>query len=119
MSKFIEIKPSDDASKKNGWLEHCRQRNMPYVVVEVKGNTASVEWDGISYPIALDTLFTQKEACLKNELQKICDKYQPQKSKTHASASVAKISGLSIEDVKDAANDISDLIEKFVSGQIC
>ena len=92
---------------------------MPFVVVEAKGNTASVEWDRISYPMELDELFTQKEACLRAELQKICDKYQPKKSKTHATTAVTKISGISTADAKAAANDISDLIHKFVNGEIC
>lgn len=119
MSKFIEIKPSNDTTKKNEWFEHCQQKNTPYVVVNSGASTASVEWDYISYPMGSEKLFEQKEACLKAELMKIYDKYSTKKSMFSISARTASFSGFSIQDAKAAADEIFDLIDNLIKNKAC
>ena len=119
MNKFIEIEPSDDIAKKNQWLVDCRQKNMPYVVVNLRGKTAEVEWDYISYPMGAEKQFEQKESCLRAECQKIYDKYSTKGSTFSISASVVNFSGFSIQDAKVAAEEIFDLVEKLINSKAC
>ena len=119
MSKFIEIKPNDNASKKNGWFEECRRKNMPYVTVTSRGSIATVDWDYISYPDGSEKIFEAKEACIKAELKKIYDKYSTEKSKYSFSACSANISGLSTQDAKSAAEEIHDLISDVINDKRC
>lgn len=119
MNRFIEIKPSDDTSKKNGWFEECRRKNMPYVTVTSRGGTATVDWDYISYPSGSEKIFDAKEACLKAKLKKIYDKYSTKKSEYSFSAFSANISGLSTQDAMSAAEEIHDLIDDLINNKRC
>ena len=119
MSKFIEIKVGDDISTKNQLMYDCRQKNVPYVVVSLRGGTAEVEWDCISYPTESEKRFGQKEAYLKTELGKIYDKYSTKSSTFSISASTANFSGFSIQDTKAAAEEIFDLIDNLSNSKAC
>jgi len=119
MTKFIEIKASDDIAKKNQWLKDCRQKNIPYVVVNLRGSTASVEWDYISYPMGSEQLLKEKEVFLMAELKKIYDKYSSTKSTFSISASTASFSGFSTQDAKAAADGIFDLIDDLIKNKAC
>ena len=119
MNKFIEIKPSDDIEKKNQWKADCEKRNVPYVVVNLRGSTAEMEWDYISYPMGFEKIFEEVESCLKNECKKIYEKYSNKGSTFSISASVVNFSGLSIQDAKVAAEEVFDLIEKLINSKGC
>lgn len=117
MSKFIEIQTSNDTTKKNEWFEHCRQKGTPCVVVNSEGNTASVEWDYITYPMESEELFKEKEVYLRVKLMEIYSKYSTKKSTYSISGATVNFAGFSIQDAKTAADEIYDLIDTLIKSK--
>ena len=114
MTKYLEIKTSDDAAKKNEWFAQCREKNIPYVIVSLSGSTASVQWDYITYPMESEEIFSKNEADLKAELMNIYGRYSTKDSEFSISTSTANFSGLSIDHARATANEIFDFIDKLI-----
>ncbi len=114
LNKFIEVKADPESLRQNQWFKHCRQKNIPYVVVTLKTKFADVLWDYISYSAGSDQIFSQSEAYLKVEFYKIYCKYGKENSAFDISCAKVNFSDFLIEDAKAAASDIFDLVNDLI-----
>lgn len=114
LQKFIEIKSGKDNSQKNAWLEHCRLKKIPYIIVTTRTKQASIEWDYISYPADVESHFENNKTLFHQELKNIYGKYAKANSKFSISSTSAYIENLSIEDARRAASDIYDLVASSI-----
>ena len=115
--KFIEIKNGDGDEPNKSWLLDCKINKKPYVTVLAKYIYADVSWDYISYPMGCEKIFTENEEEIKISLDAIYAEYANKKSNCTVSASTSTFSGLSIENAKNAASDIYDLIDRFAKNK--
>ena len=74
LSKFVEIKSDKGDAIKNQRFEFCRQKHIPYVIVNSRNKFADVLWDHISYPMGSEKIFNHNEEYLKTELLNIYKK---------------------------------------------
>lgn len=109
--KYIEITLGEDSSRKNEWLEYCRQQQIPCITVTARENLADVSWDHISCPIEAERLLDHCSDFIHQSAVAIFEKYSNENAEYSISSRNIVFEGVLLEDARRAAVEVFELID--------
>ncbi len=114
LQKFIEVKTRESNNRRNAWFNHCVLNKTPYIILTTKTKFADILWDHTSYPLSYEYIFNSNEDFIKIEAENICEKYK-YNIERHINSGQISIKGLLLNDARQVASDIYDLISRLTS----
>ncbi|MCK7546318.1 hypothetical protein MLC59_19370 [Marinobacter bryozoorum] len=115
MEKYVELSDtSSDFAKENVWLEHCELKQIPFITVKTRSKYADVHWDYITYSNEVDEILESIGTTLRDSAVEIFNQYASKKSRYTASGHLVWFKNLEIEQAREAASDLYDLVVRSI-----
>lgn len=118
MEKYVELSDaSSDFAKESAWLDHCELNQVPFITVKTRNKYADVHWDYIAYSNEVDEILESLGTTLRDGAVEIFNRYAGKKSRYTASSHLVWFKNLEVEQAREAASELYDLVVKSIERQ--
>jgi hypothetical protein len=108
-SKFIVCKHGDHSAE-NKFYHECRERRVPHVVVSRRAKYATVSWDHLCVPMALDNRLQADAKQIAVELQEVFNRGCGPKSRFRITGLLGNFDNFDHGAAETAAGEIYDIL---------
>jgi|TARA_R110002033_G_C3894949_1_gene239253 hypothetical protein len=114
MKKF-EIGKQKEIAKFNAWYSYCLEKQIPFITIKNRNKYSTIEWDYINLNPMVDRVFNENGEENKKLFLNVFKKYSNKKSKYTVSNLTLFVENITIENSKQYAEDIFDIIYKHLN----